>query len=252
MKSRTSTRTKHIAGTARTVAGALLAASVVIACDAQQPDSLSDGSAGTDTADTRAQSPNPRQVNDPARGSKGDPASRAGTDADNNKAVSQFAMIESAVADIESADNQTAAGSVEFKPGPDAAAMQVIVRLQGLEPGPHGIHIHDSDQCWEDGEFVAGSHFNPFDTAHGGPDDDEHHVGDMGNVVADADGNVRADLELDYLAFSGPESILQRVVVVHSGEDDLSSQPSGDAGSPVACGIIFQQREVLAEPIGEQ
>jgi len=78
------------------------------------------------------------------------------------------------------------------------------------------------------------------DKPHGGPESEEHHVGDLGNIEANENG--RASLLKIYidpnLTLNGPNSIIGRAVIVHSGEDDLTSQPTGNAGSRVACGVI--------------
>ncbi|WP_370551987.1 superoxide dismutase family protein [Haliea sp. E1-2-M8] len=72
--------------------------------------------------------------------------------------------------------------------------MLVKVDLEGLEPGPHGFHVHEVGDCSADDGSSAGGHFNPYDTPHGALDAGEHHVGDMGNVEADDDGRVATEL----------------------------------------------------------
>ncbi|QIB67670.1 superoxide dismutase family protein [Kineobactrum salinum] len=156
-------------------------------------------------------------------------------------------MVESAVAQIKPTSNGNAEGTVTFSAGKDDREMQVTVELEGLEPGPHGLHVHEVGDCSADDASSAGGHFNPYDTPHGSPDAAEHHVGDMGNIEADEDGRVSSELAFRGLAFSGPASILQKALVIHSDKDDLESQPSGNAGERVGCGVIRIDREVLAE-----
>ena len=84
----------------------------------------------------------------------------------------------------------------------------------------------------------TGGHFNPENKNHGGPTDAERHVGDMGNIEAAADGTAHLELSDSLLAFSGKHSIIGRAIIVHAGEDDLTSQPTGAAGARVACGVI--------------
>lgn len=155
----------------------------------------------------------------------------------------KFDGIQAANAEIKAPRGGQASGEVLFHPGPSQNDMRVRVRLDGVEPGPHGFHIHAGDACWADGEFVAGDHYNPYYKAHGGPRAEEHHLGDMGNVMADEEGRIDRELQFGFLAFAGPLSILQRTVVLHSGEDDLKSQPSGGAGDPIACGLIRRTAE---------
>lgn len=159
----------------------------------------------------------------------------------------QFSLVDAAAAQIKPTSNGNAKGTVTFSAGKDNREMQVAVELEGLEPGPHGIHVHEVGDCSADDASSAGDHFNPYETPHGSPEAGEHHVGDMGNIEADDDGKVSTELTFRGLAFSGPASILQKAVVIHSGEDDLESQPSGDSGNPVGCGVIRIDRKVMAE-----
>lgn len=116
--------------------------------------------------------------------------------------------------------------------------MRATVDLRGLEPGLHGFHIHETGDCSADDASSAGGHFNPQDAPHGSRDGAERHAGDMGNIEADNDGRVDTELTLPGITFAGPTSILQRAVVIHGQEDDLESQPAGDSGDRVGCGVI--------------
>lgn len=163
--------------------------------------------------------------------------------------TSRYALIELADATIEAKSGSDVVGTVTFRPTEDAGAMLVDVDISGLEPGKHGLHIHENGDCSAQDASSAGGHFNPYETDHGGPKSDEHHVGDLGNIVANEDGRARVELRMPQLAFSGPASILQKAVVVHAGKDDLETEPAGDAGKRVGCGVIRQDKEVLARPL---
>ncbi|PLW84005.1 superoxide dismutase family protein [Kineobactrum sediminis] len=143
-----------------------------------------------------------------------------------------------AVAEISPTSNGNAEGTVRFRQPAEDAMMRVEVDLQGLEPGLHGFHIHEFGDCSAPDASSAGGHYNPRDTRHGSPDDEEHHVGDMGNIEADEDGKVSTELEFFHLTFTGPTSILDKAVVIHSQEDDFETQPTGNAGARVGCGVI--------------
>jgi len=107
-------------------------------------------------------------------------------------------------------------------------------------PGEHGFHVHENGDCSAPDASSAGGHFNPADHEHAGPDAERQHMGDMGNITAGEDGTARVDAEYRFLVLD-PEadnSIMGKAVVVHAGADDMSSQPSGDAGARVACGVI--------------
>jgi len=114
----------------------------------------------------------------------------------------------------------------------------VAAEVKGLAPGKHGFHIHDFGDCSAPDGTSAGGHFNPENTDHGGPEDKVRHVGDLGNLEADAQGNAYYERGDSYIALSGPHSIIGRSVIIHAGFDDLKSQPTGAAGGRVACGVI--------------
>ncbi len=144
--------------------------------------------------------------------------------------------INKAVCVLHPTEGNNVSGTVTFTSS--GSGVKVVADLQGLAPGKHGFHIHQYGDCSAPDGTSAGGHFNPEGVNHGGPDADVRHVGDLGNVEADADGNAHLELEDQMLSFSGPHSIIGRGIIVHAGEDDLTSQPTGDAGARVACGVI--------------
>lgn len=115
--------------------------------------------------------------------------------------------------------------------------VRVEAELSGLTPGDHGFHIHEFGVWSEDG-MASGGHYNPTNQPHAGHDATERHVGDFGNITADANGVAKLVLEDSGVRFQGPTSVLGRGVVVHEKADDLKSQPSGDAGARLAVGVI--------------
>lgn len=150
----------------------------------------------------------------------------------------QDSPVESVVAQIQPTSAGNAEGTVTFSAGENDREMRVTIELQGLEPGPHGLHIHEVGDCSAADASSAGGHFKPYDAPHGSPGAAEHHVGDMGNIEADDDGRVSSELSFRGLAFSGPASVLQKAVVIHRNADDLKSQPAGNAGARIGCGVI--------------
>ena len=118
------------------------------------------------------------------------------------------------------------------------SGMHVVAEVHGLTEGKHGFHIHQYGDCTAADGKSAGGHFNPEGVNHGGPNDAVRHVGDLGNITADAEGNATLDMTDNMLSFSGKHSIIGRGIIVHAGEDDLTSQPTGNAGGRVACGVI--------------
>jgi len=107
--------------------------------------------------------------------------------------------------------------------------------VHGLTPGEHGFHIHEFGDLRKPDGTSAGGHFNPEGHDHGGPGDEKHHAGDLGNITAGDDGVAKVDIKAKglHLHFA-----VGRSIVVHAGKDDLKSQPSGDAGPRVAVGVI--------------
>lgn len=131
-----------------------------------------------------------------------------------------------------------ARGIVTFEPLEDNE-VRITARVSGLKPdSKHAIHIHEfGDVSSEDGTS-AGGHFNPSGKAHGLPDSDERHVGDFGNLDADADGNANLVLTVKSLSLiEGDHAVIGRAVIVHAGEDK-GTQPTGDAGDRIAQGVI--------------
>lgn len=121
--------------------------------------------------------------------------------------------------------------------------------ITGLEPGDHGFHVHVGTSCAAadtDGDGTpeaggaAGGHFNPMDSPHGAPSNepDMRHVGDLGNIMADAQGEAYGGREDALLSFDGETRLIGHALMIHSGADDFTSQPSGDAGERVGCGVI--------------
>jgi Cu-Zn family superoxide dismutase len=120
----------------------------------------------------------------------------------------------------------------------DGRSIHVHGEISGLTPGEHGFHIHEFGVWSEDG-LAAGSHFNPTKAPHAGPDSPKRHVGDLGNVTANANGNATYDIDDPHLSFHGPHSIIGRGLVVHEKADDLKTQqPPGNAGGRLAVGVI--------------
>ena len=150
-------------------------------------------------------------------------------------ALAQAQDVTKAVAKLESKSGSQVTGTVTFTKTDDQ--VEVVADIQNLKPGNHGFHIHDKGDCSAPDAASAGGHFNPTHQHHGGPNTAEHHAGDLGNIVADASGKAHLDWK-GKLDLSGPNSIIGKSVVVHEKEDDLKTDPAGNAGARIACGVI--------------
>ncbi|TRW48263.1 superoxide dismutase family protein [Aliidiomarina halalkaliphila] len=133
--------------------------------------------------------------------------------------------------------NEGLQGFVMFEDTPEGVF--VLAHVEGLEPGGvHGFHVHEYGDCSAPDGTSAGGHFNPHGRDHGGPDSSERHAGDLGNLQADDAGMAHLEMIDTKLELSGPNSILGKSVIVHAQADDLESQPTGDAGARILCGVI--------------
>jgi superoxide dismutase, Cu-Zn family len=116
--------------------------------------------------------------------------------------------------------------------------IQVTGKLNGLTPGEHAFHVHEFGDCSSEDGKSAGPHFNPAHKMHGGPESEMRHVGDLGNIKADEQGNAEIDIKDKLIALGGPHSIIGRSLIVHAKADDLKSDPAGNAGDRIACAVI--------------
>ncbi|ALO15041.1 Superoxide dismutase [Cu-Zn] precursor [Salinivirga cyanobacteriivorans] len=146
------------------------------------------------------------------------------------------AIIEKANCVVHPTEGNDVNGTIAFEKTTDG--VKVTADVAGLTPGKHGFHVHQYGDCSGPAGKTAGGHFNPEGKKHGAPDDMERHVGDLGNLVADSSGVASMTFTDSKLTLNGPNSIIGRSIIIHAGEDDLTSQPTGAAGARVACGVI--------------
>jgi len=141
-----------------------------------------------------------------------------------------------AVAVLSPTKDSSVAGTVTFTKVD--GGVKIVADVTGLTPGLHGFHIHEFGDCSAPDATSAGGHFNPHHMQHGGPDAAMRHAGDFGNLEADASGKAHYERVDSMISFDGADSIIGHGVIVHAKADDLTSQPSGNAGARVACGAI--------------
>lgn len=142
----------------------------------------------------------------------------------------------SAVAELEATEGNNTSGTVSFTALD--RGVRIKADIKNLAPGRHGMHIHARGDCSAPDASSAGGHFNPNEVGHGAPVDETHHAGDLGNIEANSRGRAVLESEFPFLELTGENGIVGKAVVVHASADDLESQPAGDSGPRVACGVI--------------
>lgn len=118
--------------------------------------------------------------------------------------------------------------------------VKVAIFVQGLKPGQeHGLHIHEKGDCSSGDGMSAGGHFNPHGKPHGHPGSPQSHAGDLPSLKADKRGRANVQVEVDQISVAkGAGNVVGRAVIVHAAPDDFKTQPTGNAGARLACGVI--------------
>jgi Cu-Zn family superoxide dismutase len=138
---------------------------------------------------------------------------------------------------IQSKSGSNLNGSINFS----QSGKQVLVTgtFSGLKPNSeHGIHIHEKGDCSASDAMSALGHYNPTNSQHGSVQNASHHAGDMPNIMSDASGNANYRATLTDFSLVGDQTIIGRAVVVHRDPDDYKSQPAGNSGPRIGCGLI--------------
>ena len=117
--------------------------------------------------------------------------------------------------------------------------VKVVADLDGLTPNArHAIHVHEKGDCDAPDAMSAGAHYNPQGKPHGLPPADDRHAGDLGNLMADGKGHAHYEITVNNISLtSGVNPVMGRAVIIHAQPDD-GSQPSGNAGARLGCGVI--------------
>jgi superoxide dismutase, Cu-Zn family len=144
--------------------------------------------------------------------------------------------VAKAVAVLNPTQNNKVTGIVTFTK--TEAGIKVVADIKGLTPGNHGFHIHQFGDCSAPNADSAGGHYNPAGKMHGAPETQERHAGDFGNLIADSNGRAYLERTDTVISMSGPNSVIGRGIIVHEASDDMTTQPTGNAGGRIACGVI--------------
>ena len=144
-----------------------------------------------------------------------------------------------AMATMQSTSGSNVTGTVHMQQARDGA-VEVKIDLTGVPPGVHGFHIHEKGDCGDNGN-AAGPHFNPTMMPHAAPTAASHHAGDFGNVTAEANGEIHTTFTTRSITLNGTNAAVGHAVILHADPDDLTTQPSGNAGPRIACGVVTLQ-----------
>ena len=153
------------------------------------------------------------------------------TEDDDNKAE---AVLNGTQADT------TLSGTVRFSEDDGKVKMKLEVDIPKMANKTVAVHLHEHGSCGDMGKEAHG-HWNPTSANHGKWGSASFHRGDIGNVDLNGEGKGSLELETDLWSISGTDStknILNKAVIVHSGKDDFTTQPTGNAGSRIGCGVI--------------
>jgi superoxide dismutase, Cu-Zn family len=148
----------------------------------------------------------------------------------------QKLSVKRAIAVITAAKGGSVSGVVKFEEV--EKGLHVVADLTGLKNGKHGFHIHEFGDISSGDGSSAGGHFNPMQMPHSMPTDKHRHAGDMGNITADENGNAHLDYIDPVMKLNGKYSIIGHAVIIHAGEDDFKTQPTGNSGAREGYGVV--------------
>ena len=141
--------------------------------------------------------------------------------------------------DFSSASDSNLAGTATFTQMDNEVKLEV--KLEGITPGDHAIHVHEKGDCSAPDASSAGGHWNPTGDEHGKFDMEPFHMGDIGNLTADADGKASLSFSTDKWCLDCDDetkNLMGKSLIVHESVDDFTTQPTGDAGGRIGCLVI--------------
>lgn len=144
-----------------------------------------------------------------------------------------------AIAEISPASGSNVTGTATFTQERNGH-VKMVLRVENLSPGEHAVHLHEHGDCSAPDATSAGAHWDPTGDPHGKRGGNGFHAGDIDNMNVGNDGIGTLEMEFDDWSIGGSEetNILNKSVIIHADADDFESQPAGDAGGRIACGVI--------------
>jgi Cu-Zn family superoxide dismutase len=162
----------------------------------------------------------------------------AGTASTAQAEAQAQAQAAPAVIEIRKADGSLAARAMVWQ---DRAGIEVRVQAAGLPAGHYGVHVHAVGRCEVPAFTSAGPHWNPTGRQHGSLNPAGHHLGDLPNLDVDAMGDGRLEFTIAGGTASGADGLFDAdgaSLVIHAGPDDYRTDPSGNSGARLACGVL--------------
>jgi len=157
-------------------------------------------------------------------------------------AMAPSSSVASATAEVRDAQNQVV-GQATFTEV--TGGVRIVLEARGLPPGDKGVHVHRAGQCEPPSFTSAGDHFNPQNKAHGLLNPAGPHAGDLANITIAANGTGRLETFTERVTLgSGPTSLLDddgSALIIHAAPDDFKTDPSGNTGPRIACGVIVKK-----------
>ncbi len=144
-----------------------------------------------------------------------------------------------AEATIASASGSGLTGKATFTEA--GGSVKMVLTVEKATPGPHAVHLHQNGDCSKPDATSAGPHWNPTKNPHGKRGEGQHHAGDMPNMEVGQDGKGRLELTVNEWKIGGTDTtanIVNRAIIVHAKADDYKSQPAGNAGDRIGCGVV--------------
>lgn len=149
----------------------------------------------------------------------------------------------SAQATIASASSSGLTGQATFTE--ENGAVKLVLTVEKATPGPHAVHLHQNGDCSKPDATSAGPHWNPTKQQHGNHESGAHHIGDMPNMEVGQDGKGRLEFTNNEWAIGGTDTtrnIINKAIIVHAKADDYKSQPAGNAGDRIGCGVVTMKQ----------